>query len=278
MKINEETRFPHPVLSEDTGDYRSGEFAIELTAVEVPGRAEVSLDYCVVLSEPSVRKLVSEDDAGVGVYVMCRDTYYSRLVPLGLADSRFTFEPGALVGRVTVRPLIWARKHIAGFSVANCHPEFGEEFVDFDAGDVLALGDEAVLSVGREKLTQIESIFALAKSVALPDDTLSVDLDCDKIRILAAPNIYDTVNTLRGLGAGRPIILNGVYLPAVMQVLDSLSAGASSYESRRWYRVFSAKCDHFSISTDSPELWRDSQKLLAAPFGEINRNREIIGG
>ena len=82
------------------------------------------------------------------------------------------------------------------------------------------------------------------------------------------------MNRLRGLTIGKPIVLNSVYLPAVMQVLDSLKDGGSTYEGRRWYRVFDAKCTHLGINTDLPDLWSDAQKLLQTPFLEINHNRE----
>lgn len=124
----------------------------------------------------------------------------------------------------------------------------------------------------------METIFAIAKSDELPPDTLAVDLESERIRVLVAENIYDTVNTLRGLGHGRPIILNSVYLPAVIQVLETVREGAAAYEARRWYRVFSAKCDHYGIDMEDPDLWRDAQKLLEAPFSEINSNKEILGG
>jgi hypothetical protein len=277
MKINDETRFPHPVLDPDNGDYLSGEFSISLSAVEVPDRAEVALDYAVTLTEPALRDAVANDRAGVGIFVTCRDTYFNQIVSFGLDPSRFAFEPGALVGRVLVRPIIWARRPITGFALANCHAEFGTGSVDFRAGDVLGLGDEIILNIGHEKLAQIETIFSLARSDDLEPNTLSVDLEDEKVKILAAANIYDTVNTLRGLGHGRPIILNSVYLPAVMQVLESLKGGGAGFESRRWFRVFNAKCDHLGISLENPDLWLDAQRLLEAPFAEIESKKEALG-
>src|SRR5262249_35503708 len=133
---------------------------------------------------------------------------------------------------------------------------------NFAAGSVLALGDELVMHVGREKLAQMESIFTIAKADELGQGILSVFLEAEKIKILVASNIYDTVNRLRDLPIGKPIILNSVYLPAVMQVLDSLRDSGSTYEARRWYRVFDAKCTHLGINTDAPDLWGDAQKLL----------------
>jgi hypothetical protein len=69
----------------------------------------------------------------------------------------------------------------------------------------------------------------------------------------------------------------GVYLPAVMQVLDILREGGDAYEGLRWYRVFDAKCAYFGINTAEPDIWLDAQKLLQAPFSEVHRNAGIYG-
>lgn len=276
MKVNNATRFPHPVLAPGTGDYPTGEFSVRLGVAEIPERGEVALDFEVTLTQPDIHGHVENGSASVGIFVSCRETYYSRLVPLGLTSSRFSFEPGALLGRVVVRPIIWTRKPIAGFSTANCHPEFGATVRNFPSGTVLALDDEVIMQVGRDKLAQIETIFTIAKADDLDTGTLSVFLDSEKIKILVAPDIYNTVNRLRGLPHGKPIILNSVYLPAVMQVLDSVKDGASSYEARRWYRVFDAKCTYLGINRDTPELWQDAQKLLQVPFQAIHGSREIL--
>jgi hypothetical protein len=276
VKINEKTRFPHPVLSASTGDYQVGEFTIKLTVAEVPDKADVALDFEVELTQPDIRALVETGTASVGIFVNCRDTFYSRFVPLGLGGGRFAFERGALLGRVTVRPMIWTQKPMNGFSLQNCHPEFGSATIDFATGTVLALDDELVMHVGRDKLAQIETIFTIAKSEELASGTLDVFLESDKIRILVAADIYETVNRLRELPKGKPFMLNSVFLPAVMQVLDGMKGDTDAIESRRWYRVFDAKCTHLSINKEAPNLWEDAQKLLQAPFKAIHSNREIL--
>lgn len=276
MKINEKTRFPHPVLSASTGDYAAGSFTIKITGAEVPDKQEVALDFEVELTQPDIRALVESGAASVGLFVNCRDTFYSRFVPLGLGGGRFSFERGALLGRVMMRPMIWTQKPMNGFSLKNCHPEFGSATMDFATGTVLALDDEQVMHVGRDKLAQIETIFTIAKSEDLASGTLDVFLESDKIKILVAADIHDTVNRLRDLPNGKPIVLNSVFLPAVMQVLDSMKDDTGAFEPRRWYRVFDAKCAHLAINKASPNLWQDAQKLLQAPFKAIHSNREIL--
>ena len=147
-----------------------------------------------------------------------------------------------------------------------------------ETGSILALDDAFVISVGREKLAQVDTIFSLVEAANLPADTMALQLDSDRVQILVSTNAYQNLNTLRGLKNGKAIVLNSVYLPAVMEVLNSLKDGASSYEGRRWHKVFTAKCEHFGIAIESIEPWRDAQRLLASPFAEINKSAELFGG
>jgi hypothetical protein len=277
MKLDQDARFPHPVLSQDTADYPAGIFRTDFSVSEKPDSAEVRLDYTIDLQEPSLQKLIADDQASLGIFVTCRDTYYSKLVPLGLAGGQVNFEPGALMGRVTVQPMIWTRKQVEDFSLDHCHEEFGGGTTGFLAGDILALDDEFAINVGREKLAQMETIFSIALMDSLPSGTFALNLDAERITVLVASDIYDTVNSLRKLPHGCPITLNSVFLPAVMQVLDTLREGAGTFEGRRWYKVFEAKCTHLGIDPANCDLWESAQKLLQSPFSEIHRHKELLG-
>jgi hypothetical protein len=91
--------------------------------------------------------------------------------------------------------MVWTRRVVGSFSLANAHEEFGGGATDFGSGTILALGEESTISVGREKLAQMDSIFTIAKADNLAASTLSVYLGEQKIKILVAPDIYDTLST-----------------------------------------------------------------------------------
>jgi hypothetical protein len=279
VKINESMCFPHPVLGPETGDYSSGEFNLEIRAVsEAFSTDQVTVDYSATLTEVGLLSALSSGTVSVGIFVTCLDTYYSNAIALSLGDGRFAFDPGALVGRVEIQPLIWARFGIPHFSLSNCHSEFGGGTMGIEAGEILALGELQVLNIGREKLAQTDTIFSIVKDETLADGQLSVNLDADRIQVLVAENIHQSVNDLRAKKFGHSIVLNGVYLPAVMQVLDILRAGEGDYEGRRWHRIFRAKCEYLGVNVQQPDLWRDAQILLNDPFSEIAKAKESWEG
>jgi len=277
MKIDSNSRFPHPVLSQDTGDYSSGAFEVDVSVIEKLRASQVTIEYSVMLTEPSLLAAVSDGRAGVGLFVTCPDTYFNDLIALALEPNQFSFEPGSLMGRVAMRPMVWARTNLEDFSLSNCHPEFGTGAMHVKSGSVLALDDVLTINIGREKLAQVETIFSIVEAVKLDPDSFALQLDSEKIQILVASNIYQKVNTLRKMTVGGPVVFNSIYLPAVMEVLSNLKDGAGGNEGRRWHRVFTAKCEHLGIKLDGNDLWQNAQKLLRNPFSQINNCVEFAG-
>ena len=71
---------------------------------------------------------------------------------------------------------------------------------------------------------------------------------------------------MRGSAAGKLALLNGVYLPAVMVVLASVSEGSGHYQNRRWFTVFSAKCTHLGIDLEKTIRMRMRRDSCGHPW------------
>jgi hypothetical protein len=57
-----------------------------------------------------------------------------------------------------------------------------------------------------------------------------------------------------------------------MEVLNNLRDGdVAAFEGKKWFRVFSAKCQHLGIDPGKNDIWQDAQTLLQMPFAEINK-------
>ncbi|MBO6946392.1 MAG: hypothetical protein JJ855_00315 [Rhodospirillales bacterium] len=275
MRITDASRFPWPVLQEGTDDYAAGSFTFVPEIAENPEKATLLLRYSLELDEPGIRKLVDDGDAAAGIYVTCQETYFSELMELSLADAVLEFPAGALSGRVVLRPMVWTRRPVSDFPAENCHPEFGDGPLSFPAGAVIAFGPEEIISAGREKLREMETIFSIARAEELEAGTFALDLESDRITVLVADDIYESVNQLRDATFGPAITLNSVFLPAVMQTISSMRDGGGVYEGKRWHHIFSAKCEHLGIDVMNDEPWPSAQKLLEAPYRQIHNCPEF---
>jgi len=54
-----------------------------------------------------------------------------------------------------------------------------------------------------------------------------------------------------------------------MEVLSSLADDGSRFDGLRWYRVFSAKLDHFGVKPSKAGSLDAAQQLLQSPLGQI---------
>ena len=278
MRISEYSRFPHPVLSDNSRDFASGEFDLTLVVDEKPTTGALSIAHEVVLTEGSIRELVESGKAVVGMFVQCDDTYYRELRRLSWPRGLTDFVPGTLLNRVTIRPLIWLNGNLEGWNPDGVHPEF-EPPVSLLDGDVIAIGPEFILSVGQAKLASLESIFELRRSDEVTEGSIRVDPESDRILILAGPSTFETISLLREQQSGLAALLNGVYLPAVMEVLEMLRSGAADYSDRRWYHAFAAKCDANGINPGDAQSFLDSaQRLLDYPAKHLAQLLADAGG
>lgn len=260
-------RFPHPVLAPETGDFEIGTFDLTLECEESPDSGMVRFHCEVQLTEPSICHLVENGEASVGAFVRCSDTFYSALHNIGWPKGTIEFAAGALLNRVSVRPVIWLNHKLAAWDPSGVHQEFATP-IYLERAAILALNDEFVLSVGRAKLAQLESIFSLKSSPELPEGELRVDLRDSKITILCSEDTYMLINVLRHSPLGRAAVLNSVYLPAVMEVLDSLRRNPEAYAESRWHEPFVAKCDATGVRLDD-SLFESAQRLLEYPVGTL---------
>ena len=269
MRFSEETRFPHPVLGLGTGDFSEGRFDADFTPFEHRQSGALTLEHKIILTEPEIRQLVETERAVVGCFVRCADTFFAELRRMSWPEGRSDFAAGKLLNRVSLRPVVWLLEDLPDWDPGTVNQEFAPP-ISLDQGDIVAVGAETIISVGQAKLRPIESIFELDRSPDVPEGVLRVDVDRDRITILAGPETYDTISLLREQARGRPVVMNAVYLPAVMEVLDALRMSGDGYQDRRWYQTFCAKCDAkgVDLSADLPIL-ESAQKLLDGPAASL---------
>ena len=271
MRVNEKTRYPHPVLSVDTQDYIDSKFKIDFEVDEDPVQNKLVLLCKLTLLQSEIRQLIDDDNAVIGIDVRCRDTYYSRIHTIAGEASTVEFEPGILCGRVSLRPLIWTCKDIIAYSSPDLHPEYGEENFDIKSRTLLAWDEEYIVHVGRQKLAPMASIFQLARNDELEDGQISVGIESEKIKICAGRKTYEHIHTMRSNSMNQAVLLNGVYLPAVLQVLEYLRDG-NDCDNCAWFQIFRAKCEFYRIDVQSADILSNAQKLLKMPYSKIEES------
>lgn len=268
MKITDHMRYPHPVLSEYSQDWVTGEFRCEFIQQITP-EGELKLTANLSLDSKELTDLIERQQTAIGYFVVCRRTYFNSLQIAPLGKSEKFFDAAKLFGTVTIRPVIWTLSDVENFTSPLIHKEFGDA-VNLPKGSVIALGPEFRFSVDKKKFKPFESIFELAENSDVEPGMISVDPMQDRITISAESKTHKALASIRETPGGKDIMLNAVYMPAVIEVVALLQGGDASITSKHWFRVFKAKCDDMGINPAARNQTPLSiaQKLLRAPIGK----------
>jgi len=278
MKISESTSYPHPVLAPWSNDISDATFTTEISYRQNETSNQLSIHCGVKLDQTDLLSLIQSGSAMFGCFIKCQETGFRRLQRVGFPAGSYDFAHGALLGRVQIRPIIWSAKSIPSYKPAGAHPEFSEAS-DIEKGQILALDDEQIIEVTRPTLPAIESIFEIKSSEDITDGRFDIDTDQDRITITMGEKTYQLVQQLRQTdGDTKAVVMNALYAPVVMQVLEQLSEqGYEPFEQYRWLHPFRARCEVSDVDIDKIDILNDAQKLLAFPFASLERLMEYEG-
>ena len=271
MRIPENTRFPHPVLGLDTGDFVVGEFSVQIEVIENRSTGTVTLEHAITLTESGILALVESNKASVGYIIKCADTFFSDLRQIAWSTGKTDFSPGLLLNRVSLRPIVWLKTDLNEWNPGTIHHEF-EPPLSLNNGDIVAIGEELIFSVGQAKLAPIESIFDLVRSESISEGMFEVDTTGHRIVLLVNEKMFQTLAQLRSITDGPEILMSSIYMPAIMEVLDALRNTDQSYEHLRWYQPFLAKCDLKGVRLESNmSILEAAQILLERPVARLSK-------
>ena len=270
MKLDENTKFPHPVLSSSSSDYLAGEFNCELATSERAAAGLFYVKYRFSLAEAALKDLLDRRVAHKGFYVSSPETYFLQLRPAPDDEGVIEFGDGELRGNVSIRPAIWSSQNIEEYSSQNLHPEFADIPWNLAPGEILAFGNEHVVNVGQEKLAPMETIFSFAMKDDWPDNKFGVQFEGERIKIDVSEKTLKEIQQYRGSVRGRNVLLNAVYLPVLIEVLSAMDPEDGTYADKRWYKVISAKLAYLGLVGASDKLLESAQTLLKLPFQRIS--------
>ena len=266
MKISEDTSYPYPVLAPWSSDIDGFTMDSSIKFRESADTRQLSVFCETTMNHPDITRLILDGDVAFGCFVKCQDTGFRRLQPFGFPSGVHHFAPGALLGRVQFRPIIWAVKPLIGYNPQGAHAEFIGGY-DIYPGQIIALDEEQFVDVVRLPLASFESIFEIEASSLLDTGCFEVDMLCERIMIRVSEETFTLIQLMRQSDdVARTVIMNSLYVPVVMEILSQLKTGVEQFESYRWYFSFLSRCEQMGVSFNGVNLLDDAQKLLSKPF------------
>lgn len=281
MRYDPAKSYPHPVLRPGSSayrDYPDADFQVDITADRRRGGTKLRVCAEFVLSDPDLLDLVNTGKALYVLRVLASRTHFREAITSGEPAIENVFDEGLLHGRVVFSPFLVSCDSLRNFSAAGWHSDYRSLRFDIDAGSVLAEEEPKEYWIDTAEDASIGSIFKVqpTNDAALDQGIWRCRLDEQKLILeMAVPDYERFVSAREKMKdtADVQYLMNAVYLPALVWVLQEADRGGDEYEDLRWYRSLNARLGDTAgcgkLGVKGADRLKDAQRLLHAPFGRM---------
>ena len=274
MKFDPGKAWPHPVLRPPTygDDYPHAEFEVEIEVKRTEKSTAVEVDAWFELSEPSLNELVDQDKARFSLLVRAPQTHVRELLQSGQPNITHQFPAGALSGRVEFAPFLVCIDVLKGFQADGWHSDFAERKFDIDPGTVLAEDISKDYWIDTADEAPLDSIFGHRPQQDLPDGRWECQPDKDRVWIVMSDSDAQRYQAAREQANNQPegqYLMNGLYLPALVALLNDADRNSDDYRDWRWFASLDHRLEAVGsplLGTDNSNRIVDAQKILDSPF------------
>ena len=215
------------------------------------------------LSDPDLLRLVDSGSAKYVLHVRAPKIHFRTAVDS--VDARMsTFSEGRLLGQVVLSPFLVCARPVSGFSAAGWHEDFVSLSFDVAPGSVLAQDTPKEYWIDTAEEMPVGSIFTVGLS--RERDLKTGTWRCQKVEIQMPEGDYERFASARNRvnrTADAQYLMNGVYLPALVWVLQEGDRDEESHADRRWYRALQAQLERAKCSPFGEEADRTAAAAIA---------------
>ena len=277
MRFDPGKAWPHPVLRPPSygDDYPHAEFEVEIEVERAQGSTSVEVTAQFVLSDPDLLQLVQDSAAQYVLLIKASKTHFREMIYSMEPDFGRVFSGGDLSGRVEFAPFLVCIRRLENFRAEGWHQDFSGRTFDISPGSVLAEDTPKDYWVDTADEAPIGSIFGHKARPKLPDGCWELELAEDRVWIVMSESDTQLYGAARDLANNRPegqYLMNGLYLPALIAVLNEVDRNVDEYSEYRWfasleYRLEAVKSSR--LGALNANRWADAQQILDMPFTKM---------
>ena len=277
MRFDPGKAWPHPVLRPPTygDDYPHAEFEVEIEVERSQGSTSVTVTAEFELSDPDLLRLVEGGAAQYVLLIKASRTHFREMISSAEPQVNRVFSGGDLSGRVEFAPFLVATRELHNFHAEGWHPDFSRRTFDISAGSVLAEDGPKDYWVDTADEAPLGSIFGHKPRSDIPSGYWELELAEDRVWIVMSESDAELYTAARNAANNRPegqYLMNGLYLPALISVLNEVDRNVDDYSEYRWF----ASLDHRLEAVECRQLgapnanrWADAQRILDTPFTKM---------
>ena len=277
MRFDPGKAWPHPVLRPPNygDDYLRAEFEVEIEVERTLGGMSVAVRAEFELSDPDLLRLVADGAARYVLLVKASRTHFRDLIASTDPHVDMSFSGGDLSGRVEFTPFLVCTKGLSRFRAEGWHPDFTGRTFDIAAGSVLAEDVPKEYWVDTADEAPLGSIFEHKARSDIPVGRWELELANDRVQIVMAESDSKLYGAARNRANNRPesqYLMNGLYLPALMAVLNEVDQNPDNYNEFRWFasldqRLQAVGCSQ--LGSSNADRLIDAQRILDMPFAKM---------
>ena len=277
MRFDPGKAWPHPVLRPPTygDDYPRAEFEVEIAVERAKGSTSVEVNAEFELSDPGLLRLVKDGAARYLLLVRASRTHFRDMMSSSDPRIERLFSGGDLSGRVEFAPFLVCTRKLSSFRADGWHADFSGRTFDIAAGSVLAEDLPKDYWVDTADEAPLGSIFGHKSRPDISDGRWELDLTNDRVWIVMSESDAELYRSARNRANNSPegqYLMNGLYLPALLAVLNEVDQNVADYSDYRWFasldqRLQAVDCRELGLA-DADRL-TDAQRVLDMPFTKM---------
>ena len=274
MTFDPQKLYPYPVLRPQSEDYPLAEFQVTMKVERVEQTTALTVEAEFMLSDPDLLSLVEQDRACYVLQIRAPQTYFRSALYDTKSHITKDFSQGLIAGRTEFSPYLVATDHIREFRASGWHSDYAEMSFGIEPGMVLAVDQHEEYTIDTAEEAPLGSIFQLFENSRLSGDLWRIDHGSDRVTIEMSPQDHARFTAARESVNNRPdaaYIMNSVYLPALIWVLQEGDNDSEEFNDKRWFRSLNARLESRNLPKIGEKSNRlvDAQTLLEYPFAKL---------
>lgn len=258
--------FPYPVLSYESDDILNSKLEFKYNVIE---DKDLRCKVEVKLKNKTLRALLKEGKVAYLILVECPKTRFRKAFRFETNEYEFKVSEKELQNRVEVASMIISKED---FDYRN--DDFSEDYMGdsfyIKKNNILAYGEDISFNIERntDNLENLPSIFLIVVNNEKNAESISINLEGDKIKILLKPSIYDLYKELYQDPSQIEILSSLIVVPALVEVIASFKNLEDDYGSTSWYQSINRRLKELKINKEeaSDTALSTAQRILEDTF------------
>ena len=261
---------PYPLLAPWTDDYERSSFGVDVPEAVLNNGRQVRVRLVFRLYSETLRGLIERGEARYAVEVSCPKTFV-RGTYQAFDEDELVLEAGDFSEEILLTPYIVSTRDLEEFRSQEHASEWRDHRphgFGIPIAGILAVGNSMRIIL---EDSSVSSVIDLVANSKVPEGTISLQLDEDRIKIhvpIAEKEKIEVVRKRRGSSVEFAALFPGLYLHAVAEGLRNLA----EHENTRWaFTIRNALngAGHGEVDVEllSSDALRYAQELMEQPVG-----------